>query len=38
MGQWGGVSRAGSAALQAIQLQHSNAGRACLHLRHTKNS
>ncbi len=35
----GKKSRAGSAARQAIrELQHSNAGRACLHLRRTKNS
>ncbi len=35
----GGKARAGSAARQAIcELQHSNAGRACLHLHRTKNS
>ncbi len=40
VGREGGEkSRAGSAARQAIcELQHSNAGRACLHLRSTKNS
>ncbi len=35
----GEKSRAGIAARQAIcELQHLNAGRACLHLRSTKNS